>query len=92
MATILSLAPAGEAFAQQAPRPTPRYLRFDEAREIIDGFKVNGLAPQDVSHISKASGWDGWIRARDREIEHASIDASKIPSATWRSLALRSLR
>jgi len=73
LAAILSLVPAGEAFAQQAPQPTPRYLRFDEAREIIDGFKVNGLAAQDVSEVSQASGWDRWIRARDREIR-ARID------------------
>ena len=72
LAAILNVACCA-ALAQQAPPRTPRYLRFDEAREIIAGFTSNGLAPQDVSHVSAAAGWDSWIRARDREIR-ARID------------------
>src|SRR5690349_15827116 len=70
LTAILSLASACAALAQQAPGAGPRYLRFDEAREIIDAFTANGMAPQDVL---EAAVWDGWIHARNREIR-ARVD------------------
>jgi hypothetical protein len=47
-----------------AQQEFPRFLQFDEVRDIIAGFAAVGLAD---TGASDAGSWDAWIRARDRE-------------------------
>lgn len=54
----------GIAAAAWAQTDAARFLHFDEAREVVEGFANAGII---TSGLPDRTGWDQWVRERDRE-------------------------
>jgi hypothetical protein len=46
----------------------PRFLRYNDVREIITAFAASDAAALPTGGLKDAGAWDNWVRAQDREI------------------------
>lgn len=53
-----------------AESPAARLLRFEDVRDVVEGFTGSGIV---TSGLPDQTTWDGWIGAREREVR-ARID------------------